>query len=289
MATLFTIPAITAIIRMIDGYSEGGIGLGLSIGTHARLGDFFGSAGLETVEEASIAKKTRATVKQANERREQHDALKHVVEQIADLREYWTDTERHTRTIAHLNDQLRSDGFELRQLGDKWRLMPLTSSGVVAEQLHAKVARLSFDSVRQDFDRALSQTDRDPADALTSACATVESVCKCLLDELGKPYPPKQDIQHLSNTVADHLGLSPARTDLPPGLAMDLRQVLGGLQSVAGGIGALRTHFGDAHGRGKAKAPVDARIARLAIHAASTLSLFYIETWQKTAQREKKE
>jgi hypothetical protein len=27
---------------------------------------------------------------------------------------------------------------------------------------------------------------------------------------------------------------------------------------------------------------VAARIARLAIHAASTISLFYIETWQRT-------
>jgi len=35
------------------------------------------------------------------------------------------------------------------------------------------------------------------------------------------------------------------------------------------------------HGRGRKKAPVDARIARLAIHAASTVSLFYIETWNR--------
>ena len=48
-----------------------------------------------------------------------------------------------------------------------------------------------------------------------------------------------------------------------------------------GGVGALRTHGGDAHGREKGYARVDARIARLAIHAASTAALFLIETWRR--------
>ncbi|NOX58160.1 MAG: abortive infection family protein, partial [Planctomycetes bacterium] len=87
-----------------------------------------------------------------------------------------------------------------------------------------------------------------------------------------------KDIRGLSNEVAEQLGLSPARTEL----AREIKQILGGLQTVANGIGALRTHFGDAHGRGKKRVLVDARIARLAIHSASTISLFYIETWQRT-------
>ncbi len=64
----------------------------------------------------------------------------------------------------------------------------------------------------------------------------------------------------------------------------DIKQILTGLISVTSGIGALRTHGGDAHGRGRKKTPVDARIARLAIHAASTASLFYIETWNRMKQ-----
>ena len=47
------------------------------------------------------------------------------------------------------------------------------------------------------------------------------------------------------------------------------------------GVGALRTHGGDAHGREKCFARIDARIARLSIHAASTAALFLIETWQR--------
>ena len=84
--------------------------------------------------------------------------------------------------------------------------------------------------------------------------------------------------------VAKHLHLSPGRADLPREWEQDIRGVLGGLFTVGGGIGALRTHAGDAHGKGKRPVAVDARIARLAIHAASTISLFYIETWQRAEQ-----
>ncbi|WP_446686926.1 abortive infection family protein [Paracoccus niistensis] len=48
-----------------------------------------------------------------------------------------------------------------------------------------------------------------------------------------------------------------------------------------GGVGSLRTHGGDAHGRERGYARIDARIARLSIHAASTAALFLIETWQR--------
>ena len=51
------------------------------------------------------------------------------------------------------------------------------------------------------------------------------------------------------------------------------------------GIGALRTHGGDAHGRERGHRRIDPRIARLAIHAASTVALFLIETWERKMQR----
>lgn len=65
----------------------------------------------------------------------------------------------------------------------------------------------------------------------------------------------------------------------------DIKQILGGLANVAGGIGALRTRAGDAHGRGRGTPRVDARVARLAVHSASTLALFLIETWQNRGER----
>ncbi|MFW8587398.1 abortive infection family protein [Rhizobium beringeri] len=64
-----------------------------------------------------------------------------------------------------------------------------------------------------------------------------------------------------------------------------MRQVLGGLTSVAKGIGALRTHGGDAHGREKGFRRIDSRIARLALNSASSIALFLIETWESKQLR----
>tara|TARA_R110001583_G_scaffold74100_7_gene205495 strand:- start:1142 stop:1477 length:336 start_codon:yes stop_codon:yes gene_type:complete len=63
-------------------------------------------------------------------------------------------------------------------------------------------------------------------------------------------------------------------------MADDVRKVLSGLATVVEGIGALRTHGGDAHGRERGYTRLDTRIASLAIHSASTAALFLIETWQ---------
>lgn len=64
-------------------------------------------------------------------------------------------------------------------------------------------------------------------------------------------------------------------------IADDVRKILSGLGTVVEGIGALRTHGGDAHGRERGYTRLDRRIASLAIHAASTVALFLIETWQR--------
>jgi hypothetical protein len=60
-----------------------------------------------------------------------------------------------------------------------------------------------------------------------------------------------------------------------------VRSILGGLNFTIQGIGALRTHAGDGHGRERGFKRIDTRIAHLAIHAAGCVALFIIETWQR--------
>jgi hypothetical protein len=102
---------------------------------------------------------------------------------------------------------------------------------------------------------------------------------------LSLPLPPKKDIDGLIRAVQKPLSLSPGRMDLPAETEADIRQVLGGLTSVAKGIGALRTHAGDAHGREKGYRRIDSRIARFAINATSSIALFLIDTWERQQHR----
>ncbi|WP_209315865.1 abortive infection family protein [Haematospirillum jordaniae] len=122
---------------------------------------------------------------------------------------------------------------------------------------------ISFDTVKLDLERALGSIDSDPEDAITAACSTIESVCRSILIELRQPLPAKKDVSGLFNAVKQPLALSPDLSDLDPQIAADVRMTLGGLATVIQGVGALRTHAGDAHGRERGYARVDARIARL--------------------------
>jgi len=204
-----------------------------------------------------------------------------VIEAAADPRDFAHDPPRHTAVLEYLNNALRYDGFEIQQQGTKVRLVVAGHSTPVIATLSGVAETISFDTVKLDLERALGSIDSDPEDAITAACSTIESVCRSILIELGQPLPAKKDVSGLFNAVKQPLALSPDRSDLDQQIAADVRTTLGGLATVIQGVGALRTHAGDAHGREKGYARVDARIARLAIHAASTVALFLIETWQR--------
>lgn len=209
------------------------------------------------------------------------DVLPRIFEAAVDPRDFIHEPERHTAILNYLNRALRFDGFEIQQQGGRMRLVEEGKGVPVLSELAGLSEVIDFDTVSRDLERALTSAATDPEDAVTAACSTVESVCRSILVELGEPLPAKKDVQGLYNAVKQPLGLSPDRSDIDPLIANDVRQVLSGLTTVIGGVGALRTHGGDAHGREKGFARVDARIARLSIHAASTAALFLIETWQR--------
>jgi hypothetical protein len=125
----------------------------------------------------------------------------------------------------------------------------------------------------------------DPEDAVTAGSSIIKSVCRSILIKLGVPLPDKKDIDGLMRAVQAPLGLSPGQRTIPLKVERDVRQILGGLTSVAKGVGALRTHGGDAHGREAGYPSLDAPTARFAINAAASVALFLIETWELREKR----
>ncbi|MFK8253267.1 abortive infection family protein [Ancylobacter terrae] len=210
------------------------------------------------------------------------DTLKMIIERAADPRDFLDQPEKLSAVIDYLNARLRYDGLELHRRGGQVRLGVVGKSPSVIDALSATITLIDFDTVSHDLERALSSAESDPEDAVTSACSVLESVCRSILVELELPLPEQKDIQGLYRAVREPLGLSPGKSGVPDNIANDVRSILGGLNSVIQGIGALRTHGGDAHGREKGhKRVIDSRIARLAIHSASAAALFLIETWQQ--------
>ncbi|MDX7952133.1 abortive infection family protein [Lichenihabitans sp. Uapishka_5] len=216
---------------------------------------------------------------------EDEATLMRIIVAVCDPRGYLKEREKGPAVVARLNAALEPDGYEIMVINGKPRVAKRTATGAIVNAMAEKTALLDFDTVQRDIERAQKGLSDDPEVTVTAACSLIESVCRSILIELDLPLPLKKDIDGLIRAVQEPLGLSPGRTDLPPEIEGDVRQVLGGLTSVAKGIGALRTHAGTAHGREKGFRRVDPRIARLAVNAAGSIALFLIETWEQRQHR----
>lgn len=185
-----------------------------------------------------------------------------------------------TQMAEALNRRLEPSGHRLILIAGRFKFQDTTARAASVDTLTKILEKLDSKAVQHDFEKAIERTEKDPTGALTSACSLLESVFKNILLATKTELPSKETIQGLRDAVNQKLELTPMHAKSRPSeYAEDIVMVLQGLSSVVQGIGSLRTHAGDAHGRSK-PITIDGRIARLAIHTASTMALFYIETWQ---------
>jgi Abortive infection C-terminus len=275
--------SIDALAEVISGGPAGSPGPSVGLYRQGwRLSQFFGSFGIEfPLQGNSRVTATKAAVVSAVARPDADKVLKRIIERAADPRDFVHEPGKLDAVLYYLNGHLIFDDLKLEKHGLKVRLISTGQDASVIADLSSVIEEIDFDTVRRDFDRAIRSAEADPEDAITAACSVIESMCRSILVELGLPIPTRKDVSGLYQAVRVPLGLAPEKDGLPDEVETDVRSILGGLNTVVNGIGALRTHAGDAHGRERGYRRVDPRIARLAVHSASSVSLFLVETWQK--------
>jgi len=243
--------------------------------THATLDSLFTYAGAPgDPPEGSKHAKALAWLRRVN--KESSDPLKVLgrilegyMDEILDASNRW-DNERIERrqkidkALAEVELQYSKGGKVVGAMG--------TPTRTLAEFIRDR----DLDSIDQEFERAVKNATPSPREAVSAASNILESICKAIIADEGLPAPAKQDLQSVWGVVRKHLGIDPSKVE-----DQDLQQILAGLISVVHGIGALRTHASSAHGAGKAPYRLEPRHARLAIHAAHTLGLFVLESWDK--------
>ncbi|MBV7539367.1 abortive infection family protein [Duganella sp. sic0402] len=114
----------------------------------------------------------------------------------------------------------------------------------------------------------------DPAESITKSSSYVESICKHILAGLGIPMPAKQVMTSLIGECEKALGLSEDEE-----ADQDLKSVVGGIKSICQGIGALRTHFGTAHGKEPGAYIINEHYARLINTSAAAVSAFLVQRY----------
>jgi hypothetical protein len=151
--------------------------------------------------------------------------------------------------------------------------------GTPTRRLEEFIRQRDIAAIEQEFDRAAESVDAEPREAVSAASNILESVCKTYVEDEHLDMPAKQDLQSVWNVVRKHLGFDPSRVEDD-----DLKSILTGLISIVHGVGALRTHASSAHGAGQKAYRLEGRHARLAVHAAHTLCLFILESWDRNKQ-----
>lgn len=107
----------------------------------------------------------------------------------------------------------------------------------------------------------------------------LEDVCLHLLDRMGAPHNPKDDLPKLYHRLATLLNLAPA------GHVEEIfKIILGSATSLVGALGRLRNEVGDAHGQGPGGWRPAARHATLAVNMAGGMALFLVQTWRQQGQ-----
>ncbi len=148
------------------------------------------------------------------------------------------------------------------------------TTGLASRSLEELLRSRDIAAIQLEFERALQAVETDPSSALTASCAIIESACRVYIEDEGLAPPSNLTVKPLWDVVQKHIGLHPSTVEDD-----DLRRILGGLSSIVDGLGALRTHAGSAHGRGRTAYKVAPRHSRLALNAAHTLVHFLLETW----------
>jgi hypothetical protein len=149
------------------------------------------------------------------------------------------------------------------------------SLGAPTRTLQEFIRSRDIIAINHEFERASKNVDADPREAVSAASNILESVCKVYIEDEKLGMPAKQDLQSVWTVVRKSLGFDPSQVE-----DQDLQQILTGMLSIVHGIGALRTHASSAHGSGRKRYKLEPRHARLAIHAAHTMVLFVLESWQ---------
>ena len=171
---------------------------------------------------------------------------------------------------------LKADGFDL--LGGKL----VRSAGTpVLEDLSSTARKLEGTHLAQQIQRMKDSIESDPSLAIGTAKELIETVCKTILEERGKPVEGTPDIPTLTKTLLKELDLVPEGIPEEKRGADLIKGILRSLGTIGNDLAQLRGLYGTGHGKTANAQTLKSRHAKLAVGTAATLATFLFETHQE--------
>jgi len=141
-------------------------------------------------------------------------------------------------------------------------------------------ARHMTDQIR----RIESAVDSDPSLAIGTAKELIETCCRTILEERGRPVVGTPDISTLTKETLKELKLVPEGVPDARRGSDVIKRILSNLGTIANGLAELRGLYGTGHGKNGKMTSLPPRHAKLAAGAAITLVTFLFETHNEKRQ-----
>jgi hypothetical protein len=172
---------------------------------------------------------------------------------------------------------LRRDGFQ-------WIDGRIVSGAGMPVLDGIKETAASFDAkhMADQIRRMESAVESDPSLAIGTAKELIETCCKTILEERGKPIIGAPDVSTLTKETLKELKLVPEGVPEAARGADVIKRLLSNLETIGNGLAELRGLYGTGHGKHGNSTGLSSRHAKLAVGAASTLAVFLFETHKET-------
>ena len=238
--------------------------------TGPQLVDFFVNYGANDRYEEGFPTRWRYTEEKIREYNGTK-VLKEIIENSLDPRDFMESHLSLNDAIDALNPLLEFDGFELRKIGQFYRVTD--SKGIIVEP--ETVKGIDHDFIQEQLRKCNDKIEQNDFNgAITNARSLAEAVMIEIIEEHeGNEIKNDGKIDNLYKQVKKILNL----TIDPKTIPQTILQILSGLDSIVGGLAGLSNNSGDRHAN---KFNTKKHHARLAVNATMTLVDFLLESKQ---------
>ncbi len=202
------------------------------------------------------------------------------------LRSFWTCEADHTvgklllALIEHGTSLTANPNAEAKTLTEKCLGIAtrLVAGGPSLDPLkeHAKV--LNANHLAEQIRRMEASIATDPSLAIGTAKELIETCCKTILAERGKPVVGTPNVPTLTKQTLRELKLVPEGVPDASRGADIIKRLLSNLGTIGNSLAELRGLYGTGHGKHGSTTGLGVRHAKLAVGAATTLVVFLFET-----------
>lgn len=204
------------------------------------------------------------------------DAIRQIIEEVVDPRRFHGLQITVADAVKEINDFLKYDKYELRKIGDFYKLSDLTGALIQP----AATKEINHDFVNEQIEKCHNKIyAEDYNGAITNARSLIEAI----FIEIIERYENEQikndgNVENQWKQVKKIMKLEIDNATLPEYVI----QILSGIDTAVKGLAGLSNNAGDRHAN---KFSTKKHHAKLAVNLAMTISDFLLESWNYQTEK----